>query len=361
MKNVYVTKTYLPEFQKYVEKIKVLWEEGIVTNHGKYVQILEQRLKDYLGVKYLVLTANGTLALQLAYKLLGLKGEVITTPFSFVATTSSLVWEGLKPVFADIEPESLTIDPKEIERKITKETSAIVPVHVYGNACNMEQIDSIAKRHNLNVIYDAAHCFGVRYKGESILNYGDISVLSFHATKLFHTIEGGAIVLNDEKLYKRAKQMTNFGYEGGEIRCLGINAKMNEFEAAMGLCLLEDIDDVIGRRKQIWEFYYNALHGYVRFPKWNVSGTKNYSYFPVIFDNEKQLLKVIDALNAKNVYPRRYFYPSLGELTYASNGLIAPVASHVAQRVLCLPLYESIGENNVKLIAGQVRNALEVI
>ncbi len=352
-----VTKTYMPGFNKYVERIKHLWDSAWITNNGKYVQELEERLKEYLDVPYIVLVANGTLGLQVAYKLLDLKGEVITTPFSFVATVSSMVWEGLKPVFVDIDPESLTIDVNKIEGKITDKTSAIVPVHVYGNACNIEGIERIAKKYNLKIIYDSAHAFDVKYNGKSILNYGDISVISFHATKLFHTIEGGAIILNDEELYRKVKQMINFGYEKGEIKSLGINAKMNEFEAIMGLGVLEEIDKIVEGRREVWEYYYEKLKNIVRIPKFNIKSTCNYSYFPVIFRDEDELLRVKEILNKNNIYPRRYFYPSLSSLDYVESQY-TPVADEISRRVLCLPIYHDLTLENQKRIIEYVKEGI---
>ncbi|MBE0421182.1 DegT/DnrJ/EryC1/StrS family aminotransferase [Pseudoalteromonas nigrifaciens] len=244
-----VTKSYLPNKKKYKTYIDRIYDSGWLTNNGSLLKELEQRLKEYLGVKHIILVANGSLALQLAYKSLELKGEVITTPFSFAATTSTLVWEGLKPIFADIDPNSFNIDTNLIEKNITPETSAIVPVHVFGNPCNVEKIQEIAQKHNLKVIYDAAHAFGTEYKGQSVLNYGDISTLSFHATKLFHTIEGGAVITNDDELAQKIRLLMNFGIVSPvKVNSLGTNAKMNEFEAAMGLCVLDEIDLVKSER-----------------------------------------------------------------------------------------------------------------
>jgi dTDP-4-amino-4,6-dideoxygalactose transaminase len=245
-----VTKTYLPDKSKYIEYVNRIFKSGWLTNNGQFVQELEKRLADYLGVENLLVVTNGTLALQIAYRILGLKGQVITTPFTFIATVSSLVWEGLNPVFADINSDTFNISPELIEKKISKETSAILPVHVFGNACEVEQIENLAKQHKLKLIFDAAHAFGVRYKDSGILNFGDASILSFHSTKIFHTIEGGAVIFRDKKDYEKARLMINFGIAGYDIvKVLGINAKMNEFQAAMGLCILDDIEELIGKRK----------------------------------------------------------------------------------------------------------------
>ena len=251
-----VTKTYLPSKEKYKKYIDEIYANGWVTNNGPMVKLLEKRLAQYLGVKNIVLISNGTVALEIAYRTLGIKGDVITSPFSFVATTSSLVTNGLNPIFADIDSQTLNMHPINIEKLITKNTSAIVPVHVFGNACEVEKIEMIANKNNLKLVYDAAHAFGVSHKGTSILNYGDMSTLSFHATKLFHTIEGGALIINDDSLVEKARYLINFGIKNTEeIPELGTNAKMNEFEAAMGLCVLEEMQELNIKRKTVYEFY----------------------------------------------------------------------------------------------------------
>jgi len=251
-KKINVTQALLPNRDKFHAYVDMILDSGWLTNHGACVRDLEKKLQDYLGVKNIVLVSNGTMALQVAYKALNLSGEVITSPFSFIATASSAKWEGLDIVFSDIDNSSFNIPSDRIESRITSKTSAIVPVHVFGNPCDVEGIDRLAKKHGLKVIYDGAHAFGVQYKDESILSWGDISILSFHATKLFHTIEGGALILNDDALCEKVRKMINFGITGQEtIECLGINAKMNEFQAAMGLCLLDDMDAAIARRGEL--------------------------------------------------------------------------------------------------------------
>ena len=312
-----VAKTYLPDKEKYKKYIDEIYENCWVTNNGTLVQKLEKRLAEYLGVKNIVLVSNGTVALEIAYRTLGLKGFVITTPFSFVATTSSLVTNQLLPIFADIEKNTFNINPKKIEKLITLNTSAILSVHVFGNACNVEEINKIASKYNLRVIYDAAHAFDVKYKEQSILNYGDISTLSFHATKLFHTIEGGALIINDDELVQKARYLINFGIKNQEeIPHLGTNAKMNEFEAAMGLCVLDDMEKIKNKRKSLIENYKKELKGLVQFQEQNDNATENYSYFPILFKSEKELLKIQKALNSEQIFPRRYFYPSLDTLEY---------------------------------------------
>lgn len=341
-----VTKTYLPNKEKYLKYIDEIYENGWITNNGPLVQKLEKKLAKYLGVKNIVLVANGTVALEIAYRTLELKGFAITTPFSFVATTSSLVTNQLLPIFADINPNSLNIDPRKIEKQITKNTSAIVATHVFGNPCNVEDIKKIAKKYNLKVVYDAAHAFDVKYKNTSVLNYGDISTLSFHATKLFHTIEGGALIINDDELVEKARYLINFGIKNQEeIPHLGTNAKMNEFEAAMGLCILDDIEKIKEKRKVILEKYRKELKDLVQFQKQNANAIENYSYFPVVFKNEEQLLKVQKALSKKDIFPRRYFYPSLDTLDYIEPKQECKISRDISKRILCLPIYAELEQN----------------
>lgn len=354
-----VTKTYLPDKDKYKKYIDEIYTNGWVTNNGPLVQRLEKRLATYLGVKNIVLVSNGTVAMEIAYRTLGLKGFVVTTPFSFVATTSSLVTNGLLPIFADIDPDTFNIDPANIESVITPNTSAILGVHVFGNACEVESINTIAKKHDLKVIYDAAHTFGVQYKEQSLLNYGDISTLSFHATKLFHTIEGGALIINDNELVQKARYLINFGIKNSEeIPELGTNAKMNEFEAAMGLCVLDDIEEITEKRKNISEKYQKALKGFVRFQKHIQCATENYSYFPVLFANEEQLLKVQKALNEKNISPRRYFYPSLDTLSYIEPKQHMPQSRDISTRILCLPVFAELEDAMQEMIIATIKENL---
>jgi dTDP-4-amino-4,6-dideoxygalactose transaminase len=354
-----VTKTYLPNKEKYKKYIDEIYENGWLTNNGPLVQRLEKRLAEHLGVKNIVLVSNGTVALEIAYRTLGLKGFVITTPFSFVATTSSLVTNQLLPIFADIDPNSFNLDPKNIKKLITPNTSAILPVHVFGNACEVEEIEQIANKHDLKVIYDAAHAFDVKYKDKSVLNYGDISTLSFHSTKLFHSIEGGALIINDDELVQKARYLINFGIKNAEeIPHLGTNAKMNEFEAAMGLCVLDDIEEIKQKRKDILENYRKELKGLVYFQEQNPNATENYSYFPVVFENEAQLLKVQKALGEKDIFPRRYFYPSLDTLEYIEPKQECQISRDISKRILCLPIYaeleKNIQETIIKIIKDNI-------
>ena len=354
-----VTKTYLPSIKKYESYIEKIFKFGILTNNGQFVQKLEKRLEEYLNIRNLILVSNGTLALQVAYKALELREEVITTPFTFAATVSSQVWEGLSPVFADINKETFCIDYKKIENLITDKSKAIIPVHVFGNACDIDEIQNIANKNNLKVIYDAAHTFGVNYKNKSILSYGDISIISFHSTKLFHTIEGGGLIIKDDELYKKIKRMINFGISGPEkIDSLGINAKMNEFQAAMGLCVLDDMDKILEGRKKAHNFYSNNLSKELQLQKCNKDCTRNYSYFPVVFQTEKDLLRVTGELNKKDIYPRRYFYPSLDTLGYLIDSKYMPISNNISSRILCLPIYESLEEYELEQIVEIINSNL---
>lgn len=367
-----VTKTYIPNKEKYHQYVERILDSGWLTNNGTLLQELERRLKEHLGVKHLICVANGSLALQSAYKALDLKGEVITTPFSFAATTSTLAWEGLTPVFADIHPTCFNLDPNNIEPLITDKTSAIVPVQVFGNPCQVEAIQAISNKYNLKVIYDAAHAFGTNYTDQnghtqSVLNYGDISTISFHATKLFHTIEGGAVITNDDELARKIRLLINFGITGPvTIESVGTNAKMNEFEAAMGLCVLDEIDTIKTERQRIWQTYQQELPGLVEFQQWNPQSQNNHAYAPVLFESEQKLLKVEAQLKENDIVPRRYFYPSLDTLDYLKTNTISSEAnpetiqnselkikhSHdIASRILCLPIYPTLtNEEQMEII-----------
>lgn len=354
-----VTKTYLPDMGIYKSYVDKIYKSGFLTNNGQLVQVLEKKLEEYLNVRNLILVSNGTLALQVAYKALELKDEVITTPFSFAATVSSQVWEGLSPVFADINKETFCLDYKKIENLITDKTKAIVPVHVFGNGCDIDEIEKIASENNLKVIYDGAHSFGVKYKNKSILSYGDISTISFHSTKLFHTIEGGGLVIKDDELYKKVKLMINFGISGPEkIEGLGINAKMNEFQAAMGLCVLDEMDKILCGRKVVHNFYINNLSKELQLQKYNKDCTRNYAYFPVVFQTEKDLLRVIGELNKKDIFPRRYFYPSLDTLDYLTDSKYMPISNNISRRILCLPIYDSLEESELEQIVKIINSNL---
>lgn len=337
-----VTKPHLPEMSRYLGYISHCYENCQLTNNGPLVQELKVRLEDYLGVQNLLPVANGTLALQIAYRALGVSGKAITTPFTFVATGSSLKWEGIEPVFADINRETLNLCPEKTKEVLDPDVTALVPVHVYGNPCDVEAFDKIAKEHDLKVIYDAAHAFGVRLDGRSILRWGDAATLSFHATKVFHTAEGGAIVFKKREDYERACRLINFGYEKGEVVDEGINAKMSEIHAAMGLSMLDEIDVVLKKRREVHRRYYEALKDHFEMPLWKEGATRNYSYFPVIFPSEDALLQTQQRLNEARIFPRRYFYPSLDALGYGQPGGKNPISRDRASRVLCLPIYPSL-------------------
>jgi len=352
---VYVTKTFLPPLEEYVRYLEGIWHRNQLTNNGPLVQELERRLKEFLGVKHLLLVANGTIALQIAIKALGLRGEVITTPFSYVATTSSIVWEGCTPVFVDISPEDLCINAELIEAAITERTAAILATHVYGFPCDVDAIETVARRHGLKVIYDGAHAFGVQYMGESLLRRGDIATLSFHATKLFHTVEGGALVTDDDDLAHRIEYMRNFGHRGQEeFWGLGINGKVSEFHAAMGLCMLPHMSGITAGRRAVCEEYDRLLlRAPLRVPKPRAGTDWNYAYYPVLFPTEEDLLEVRDRLAGTSIFPRRYFYPTLDTLDYVS-GDAPPCAADCARRVLCLPLSAEMPEADVRRVAGAV-------
>ncbi|MCQ4252670.1 DegT/DnrJ/EryC1/StrS family aminotransferase [Stutzerimonas stutzeri] len=338
-----VTKSYLGSKNKLKAYIDRIYNTGWLTNNGPLVTALEQRLKDYLGVRNIILTNNGTIALQIAYRALGINGSAITTPFSFVATTSSLQWEGIKPIFADIDPATWNLDPNQIERHIQQDTSAIVATHVFGNPCDVERIEQIARIHNLKVVYDGAHAFGVRHKGQSVYKWGDISTLSFHATKLFHTIEGGAIVTNDDELADRVRLLCNFGIvDTDQIEGIGINAKLNEFSAAMGMCVLDDIELILECRAEIGRRYEKRLADHFDLQLLQPESQCNYSYFPIALDDENQLLRCRSQLNENGVNPRRYFYPSLDTLEHLQPQTPQPRSRALSRRVMCLPIYPGL-------------------
>ena len=347
-----VTKPFLPPIQEYEQYLAAIWKRNWLTNNGPLVNELELKLKNHLGVPHLLFVTNGTIAIQLAIKALGLKGQILTTPFSYVATTSSIVWEGCEPVFVDIDPSTLNIDPTKIEAAITSDTSAILATHVYGNPCDVEAIDAIARKRNLKVIYDGAHAFGVTLSGKSVFEFGDISTCSFHATKLFHTVEGGAVITKDPALTKKLAYMRNFGHDGPErFADLGINGKNSEFHAAMGLVNLNHIDEIVATRKRLsalYDKYIPMFQGVKPFISDRV--TYNYAYYPVIFDREEMLLKVVEALNQNWIQPRRYFFPSLEELPYISQRTRCKVMEEFARRVLCLPLFDTLTGEEIDMI-----------
>jgi dTDP-4-amino-4,6-dideoxygalactose transaminase len=346
-----VTKTFFPPIEEFNKQIERIWKNQWLTNRGELLVELEEKIAAYLELKESKLIAmnNGTIPIQIALKLLANGGEVITTPFSYVATTAAIVWENCTPVFVDIHAEYLTIDETKIEAAITSKTTCILATHVFGNPCNIEVIEEIAKKHNLKVIYDAAHCFGVTYKGKSIFEYGDISTCSFHATKLFHTGEGGALFTKDPELFHKSFYSHNFGHNGPlDFHGLGINGKISELQAAMGLSVMPYMDEIIKKRKEVVDFYLQNLDfDKLKGLKYRENTYYNYSYYPIIFETEEILLKVQKSLNEKNIFPRRYFYPSLNKIEYTIGGEM-PNSEQISERILCLPMYVGLLQQDLE-------------
>lgn len=355
-----VTKAYLPPLAEYEAYLKGIWERGWLTNNGPLVQQLEAELSAYLDGTHVQFTGNGTIALQVAIKALGLTGEIITTPFSYVATTTAILWENCTPIFVDIEDKTFCIDATKIEAAVTPQTTGILATHVYGYPCNVLAIEQIAQRHGLKVIYDGAHAFGVRLHGRSLLSYGDLTTCSFHATKLFHTIEGGAIVMKDEELARKIWLYKSFGHIGDDYFTLGVNGKNSEFHAAMGLCNLPKVNEFIEQRRELAFCYQHELAGLpLQFPAPEDETLEyNYAYFPVLFESEDILLRVKESLASQNVNTRRYFFPSLNQLPYHT-GAPCPVSEHASRRVLCLPFYQELLTEQVKLVSQLIRREFE--
>jgi dTDP-4-amino-4,6-dideoxygalactose transaminase len=348
-----VTKTFFPPIAEYTAQVQRAYTNEWLTNRGELVRELEEKLSTYLQLakSKMLITNNGTIPLQIALKLLGKGGEIITTPFSYVATTAAIVWEDCIPVFVDIHPEYLTIDETKIEAAITDKTTCILATHVFGNPCNIEEIERIAKKHNLKVIYDAAHSFAVQYKGKSVFEYGDVSTCSFHATKLFHTAEGGAVFCKDPELFRKIFYNHNFGHDGPlDFFGLGINGKISELHAAMGLAVFPYMKEILDGRAAVVDYYNN----YLDFT--NLSRIKlregtiwNYSYYPVVFKSQEALIKAQKILNEQQIFPRRYFYPSLNTVNYVGNQKME-ISESIASRILCLPLYPKLSIENLELI-----------
>lgn len=359
-KNVYVTQPFLPPLEEFIPYLETIWKNKILTNGGPFHQELEQALCEYLGVGHIALFTNGTIALVTALQALRVTGEVITTPYSFVATSHSLLWNGIKPVFVDIDPDTLNLDPEKIEAAITPQTTAIMPVHCYGHPCDVEAIQRIADNYNLKVIYDAAHAFGVEDEGGSVLRHGDLSVLSFHATKVFNTFEGGAIVCPDAKTKVRIDQLKNFGHVGEtNVVAPGINGKMSEFNAALGLLQLKYLDQAIARRKEIDSAYRRRLAGVKGIRCLGSAGEKiaNYSYFPIMVEDGYPISRddLYQKLKDNGIHPRRYFYPLISDFPMyrglpSAHRENLPVATAVAQQVLCLPIYPALAMSVVNEI-----------
>lgn len=361
-KNIYVTQPVLPPLEEFIPYLQQIWDNKMLTNGGPFHQQLEEALCQYLGVDHISLFTNGTIALVTALQALGIKGEVITTPYSFVATSHSLLWNGIKPVFVDIDPHTLNLDPAKIEAKITEQTTAIMPVHCYGHPCDVDAIQKIADKYNLKVIYDAAHAFGVECHSGSVLNHGDLSVLSFHATKVFNTFEGGAIICRDAETKIKIDQLKNFGHVG-EINVVapGINGKMSEFNAALGLLQLKYIDQALARRKKIDLFYRERLKEVKGIHCLQDAGEKiaNYSYFPILIQTDYPISRdeLYQKLKDAGIHPRRYFYPLISDFSMYQSLPSAhrenlPVATNAAQQILCLPIYPDLEMSVVDKISS---------
>lgn len=351
MERINVTRTFLPPIEEYNQYVQEIWDRAWLTNQGPLLQSFEAKIQDYLGVDDFHFVGNGTIALQIALQALDIReGEIITTPFSYVATTSAILWERCKPVFVDIEPDTYCIDASKIEAAITSRTKAIMAVHVFGFPCDVEAIEEVAKKHNLKVIYDGAHAFGVEYKGRSLLAYGDISTCSFHSTKLFHTIEGGCLVAKDKTVSDRVELIKHFGHVGDDHIMLGINGKASEFQAAMGLANLPHLNEIIAGRKKVCDHYDELLDQSFKRPTLSRDTTRNYAYYPVVFANEDQLLRTFERLHKANIFPRRYFYPSLNTISYVERQ-DCPVSEDIAPRIACLPLYPGLEMKAIRKIA----------
>lgn len=366
-KPIFVTQPSLPPLEEFIEYLKIIWDKKILTNNGPFHQQLETELASYLGVKYVSLFTNGTLALLTALQDLHISGEVITTPFSFVATTHALWWNNIKPVFVDVEPDYYNLDPEKIEAAITPKTSAILAVHIYGNPCHVERLEEIAKKHNLKLIYDAAHAFGVKIKNNSLLNFGDLSILSFHATKVFNTFEGGAIVCHDQETKKRIDHLKNFGFSDEiTVEEPGINAKMNEVQSAMGLLQLKYVDTAIEKRKNLVKLYRVALRNIpgINFLEEIPNVTHNYSYFPIFIEKEiygKTRDKLYEELKRHNIFGRRYFFPLISQFPMykdldSANSNNLSIAEQITEKVICLPLYSELDKETVLKIIRIVKN-----
>jgi dTDP-4-amino-4,6-dideoxygalactose transaminase len=361
-KSIFVTQPSLAPLEEFTEILKGVWERGILTHNGPLVQKLENDIENKLNVPHFSLVNNGTIALQIAIKALGLKGEIITTPFTWIATISAIQWEGCQPVFCDINPKTLNIDASKIEALITENTVAIMPVHVFGNACDVYEIEKIAKKHNLKVIYDAAHAMGSVLNGKSLLEFGDISATSLHATKLLNTGEGGACITVNELLDKKIKRIRFFGHSDDKTDVIedGFNGKMTEIHAALGLANLVYYDDILQDRKNKYYYYKEQLKGIQQLSFQEIQiGECNYSYFPLIFESEQMLLKVVKQLSENNIYPRRYFYPSVNTYTNLYAYQSCPISEEISKKILCLPLYLNLTDLDIATICSIITQAIQ--
>lgn len=360
MDKIFVTKPFLPELNDYVKLLENIWATGVLTHNGPMVRDLEAEISNKLKVDNCCLVTNGTVALQMAIKALKLQGEIITTPFTWVATISAIKWEGCVPVFCDVDKETFNIDVEKIEGLINKNTVAIMPVHVFGVPCNIERINEIAEKHNIKVIYDAAHALGSKYKGKSVMEFGDVSASSLHGTKLLNTAEGGLCVTKDVYHFEKLKRIRFFGHgESKDIVEDGFNGKMTEIHAALGLANIKHFEELILDRASKYRKYLNLLCNLpgIKFQK-ITEGEPNYSYFPLVFENEDLLLEVEKKLNDNNVFPRRYFNPSLNECTNIVDSSKMPVSEELSRTILCLPLYFELSEDNVIRISGIIEKAI---
>lgn len=359
MKKINVTQTYLPPFEEYERQLKRAWDSKWITNNGELVRELEERLKEYLGVKHLFFTSNGTVVLQMAIKAMGLTGEIITTPFSYVATTNAILWEGCTPVFADIDPVTFNLDPSQIERVISSKTQAILATHVYGIPCDIEAIQRIADKYGLKVIYDGAHAFGCTFKQKALLSYGDISTCSFHATKVFHTVEGGCVITSDDHLAEKLRLYRSFGHIGDDYYDIGINGKNSEFHAAMGLAVLPHMEEIIEKRKQISLRYDQGFeHKPLLRPDITQCSNYNYSYYPIVFETHERMKGAMEDLVNQNIYCRRYFYPALNTLPFLEEKKGMPISEDIASRILCIPIYPDLDTDDVDNIIRTINSSL---
>lgn len=358
MNPIYVTQPTLAPLSEVTALLEGVWASGIMTHNGPLVQRFEKECVERLGLRQMVAVSNGTIAIQMAIRALDLSGEIITTPFTFVATINAILWEHCTPVFVDIDPETLNIDPEKIVAAITSKTVAIMPVHVFGNPCEVEQIQAIADQYGLKVIYDAAHAVGVDYKGQALLNYGDISAVSFHATKMLNTAEGGGCVAANAELHERLKEIRFFGYnESKEIVRNGFNGKMTEVHAAVGIANLAYLPQALADRKKKYMLYKTILSESPKLAFQKINQSCNFSYCPVVFPSEQTLLDVEKKLQSQGIYPRRYFYPSVNTYTALVPYQPMPISEDIANRILCLPLYYQLKNNQVEFIANEVLGA----
>lgn len=352
---LYVTKSFLPDIKEYVSLLEQIWSNGQLTNDGPLVLELERKLAEYLEVEHFLFVGNGTIALQLAIKALKLQGDIITTPFSYCATTTALIWEQCNPIFADISSCNLTCEVEDLNRVYNTDSKGILTTHVYGNCGDLLGQESWAREKQIPLIYDGAHAFGIKHKGKSIFSYGDISTCSFHATKVFHTIEGGAVITSNTDLANKVRGIRSFGHKGDDYFAAGINGKNSEFHAAMGLVNLNHFPAILNYRKTISELYEANLKTSIKLIDWNNDNSRNYSYFPIILDSEATLLKTMSALNAEQIYPRRYFFPSLNELPYLVYQS-CPISEDLSKRVICLPLSTEIQVSDILRITSIINS-----